>query len=587
MTAVQMTEAGKPAPVDFRGRAGSCDHSGAGTAAGLRERFLVPVLGLCLLVATTAYLMVFTLLRQIGESVHASAASLSWITIAAVITGTVSSALLPALGSVVGQRRLMVGSLSCLAVGSVLSASAPDAGVLIAGRVIASLGLAAAALSIAIVREHRSGPGLARALGGIAAFEGVAAATGFALGGAVEAAARSDWRAVFLAMAALSAVAGVLAAVAIPDGPARVTDADERRRTSTPATTIPATTIPATTIPATTIPATTIPATTMPATTIPATTTPATTTPAMAPSATKAPAASVPAASVAAARRHVDIPGALLLAFGLAAVLLPVTEGNTWGWASPRVTILLAVAAILVAAWAVTAVRSADPLVRLRILSRPGVAAGVVLFLLTAATVAIVNLTVPSFLEAPPAAGYGAGASVLGAGLDMLPFAATITIAGYLAGRLAQRVRPQVIAVAGLCLEALALGLLAGFHHSQGQVIVLVAIFGAGHGALVAAEFIAITRTVRAADAGAASGLGSAVSGISGAVATAVITAVLAGRLIRAGHESLPAVGGYDQAWLCGAALAAVGAALTAVLAIRSGRPEEPRSVRYDAFDLC
>jgi MFS family permease len=168
----------------------------------------------------------------------------------------------------------------------------------------------------------------------------------------------------------------------------------------------------------------------------------------------------------------------------------------------------------------------------------------------------------------------------------MLPFAATITIAGYLAGRLAQRVRPQVIAVAGLCLEALALGLLTGFHHGQGQVIVLVAIFGAGHGALVAAEFIAITRTVHPAEAGAASGLGSAVSGISGAIATAVITAVLAGRLIRAGHESLPAAGGYAQAWLCGAALAAVGAVLTAVLAIRSTRPEEPRSVRYDGFDL-
>ena len=79
---------------------------------------------------------------------------------------------------------------------------------------------------------------------------------------------------------------------------------------------------------------------------------------------------------VTTARRRVDIPGALLLAFGLAAALLPVTEGNAWGWTSPRVTILLAVAAVLLAAWAVTAVRSADPLVRLRILTRPGVAAG-------------------------------------------------------------------------------------------------------------------------------------------------------------------------------------------------------------------
>ena len=214
MTAAQMTGAGGPAPVIFGGRTGIDDQAGAG--AGVRDRWLVPVLGLCLLVATTAYLMVFTLLGQIGDSLLASPATLSWITIAAVITGTVSSALLPALGSVVGQRRLMAGSLGCLAVGSVLSAIAPDAGVLIAGRIIASLGLAAAALSIAIVREHRSGPGLARALGGIAAFEGAAAATGFALGGAVEGAARSDWRAVFLAMAALSAVVAVLAAVAIP-----------------------------------------------------------------------------------------------------------------------------------------------------------------------------------------------------------------------------------------------------------------------------------------------------------------------------------------------------------------------------------
>jgi MFS family permease len=533
MTAVQMTEAGKPAPVIFGERTGIDDRAGA--AAGLRDRCLVPVLGLCLLVATTAYLMVFTLLGQIGESLHASAATLSWITIAAVITGTVSSALLPALGSVVGQRRLMAGSLGCLAVGSALSALAPDAAVLIAGRVIASLGLAAAGLSIAIVREHRSGPGLARALGGIAAFEGVAAATGFALGGAVEAAARSDWRAVFLAMAVLAAVAAVLAAVAIPGGRACVTDGHEHRPMAMPATRVPAVRVPA----------------------------------------VGAPATGVAAASIIAPRRRVDILGALLLAFGLAAVLLPVTEGNTWGWASPRVVILLAVAGILLVAWAVTAVRSADPLVRLRILTRPGVAAGVILFLLTAATVGIVNLTVPPFLEAPPAAGYGAGASVLRAGLDMLPFAAAITIAGYLAGRLGQRVRPQAIAVAGLLVEALALGLLAGFHHGEGQVITLVAIFGAGHGALVAAEFIAITRTVHPADAGAAAGLGSAVSGISGAVATAVITAVLAGRLIRAGHESLPAAGGYAEAWLCGAALAAAGVALTAVLAKKSAGPEE------------
>src|ERR1700722_19758876 len=185
----------------------------------MRDRTLVPILGLCLLVAPSAYLMVFTLLGQIGATLGASRTAVDWITIATVVVGTVSSALMPALGAVLGERRLMVISMGCLAAGSLVSALAPDVAVLIVGRVVAAPGLAAAALSIAIVRERRSGPGLARALGVIAAFEGAAAGTGFALGGAVEEGARADWRAVFLAMAAISAVAGAVAAAAVPDGP--------------------------------------------------------------------------------------------------------------------------------------------------------------------------------------------------------------------------------------------------------------------------------------------------------------------------------------------------------------------------------
>jgi hypothetical protein len=108
--------------------------------------------------------------------------------------------------------------------------------------------------------------------------------------------------------------------------------------------------------------------------------------------------------------------------------------------------------------------RTVDPLVRLNVIAIPGVAAGTVLFLTTAATVAVVNLTVPSFFQAPAAAGYRASASVLGAGLFLLPFALAITVAGLAAGRLAKRVPARLITVAALGCEALALGLLAGFH---------------------------------------------------------------------------------------------------------------------------
>jgi MFS family permease len=465
-----------------------------------RDRLLVPVAGLCLLVGTAAYLMVFTMLGQIAAALNVSGTLLGWIVIATIITGTLSAALFPALGAVVGQRRLMVAAMGFLAVGSVISATAPDGAVLLVGRIIAAPGFAASALSIAIVREHRSGPDLARSFGIVAAFAGVAAGVGFAIGGAVEQTSPGDWRAVFVVMAVASAITGLLAAGTIPGRPARPEGA----------------------------------------------------------------------------ARRVDVPGALLLAVGLVAALLPITQGSSWGWSSWRVTGLLAVAAVLLAAWAATALRRPDPLVRLGVLALPGVAGGTVLFVVTAATVGIINLTVPPFLEAPALAGYGGGASVLDAGLDLLPFALAITVSGYLAGRLARRVSPRLVAVATLGCEAAALGLLAAPHPATATVVILTALFGVGHGGTLAVEYVLLTGAVPVTAAGGATGLACAADGVSGAVATAVTTALLAAALVRAGPVTLPAAADYGHVWLCGAAVAAAGAVYTWSGGVRARRARRP-----------
>jgi MFS family permease len=451
------------------------------------SRLLVPVLGVCVLVSTAAYLMVFTMLGQIGAALHASGALVNWIVIAMIITATVSAALFPALGSAVGQRRLMMAAMACLAVGSLVSAAAPDAATLLIGRIIAALGFSASSLSIAIVREHVPAERLPRAFGVLAAYAGVAAGVGFTVGGLVEEAVRSDWHAVFLAMAAVSVIAGVLAAATLPQGPP--------------------------------------------------------------------------------VSRRPDVPGAVLLAGGLVAALLPITEGAAWGWTSWRVLCLFAGALLLLAAWLATELRRADPLVRLDALTLPGVVRGTLLFLVTAATVGIINLTVPAFLEAPAAAGYGTAASVLDAGLDLLPFALAITAGGVLAGRLARWIPARVIAVATLGCEALALLLLAGFHHAGDQVVILVAVFGLGHGGTIAVEDLLLTAAVPPPAAGGVTGVAGALDGISGAVASAVTTALLAAGLVRAGGTLLPTAADYSRAWLVAGAIAAVGA-----LAIARGR---------------
>jgi hypothetical protein len=97
-------------------------------------------------------------------------------------------------------------------------------------------------------------------------------------------------------------------------------------------------------------------------------------------------------------------------------------------------------------------------------------------------------------------------------------------------------------------------------------VVVLVALFGAGHGGAVASEFVMITGPVRPDEAGTAVSAGGACGGIGGAVATAVITPILLSKVIVVGPAVLPAATGYAGAWVFGAALAGAGAVLAGVL---------------------
>ena len=459
----------------------------AAPPTGTRSRMLVPVLGLCLLLATVSVLMIFTLLNQIGTSLGASRSTLNWIAIVTSVVGGVGTGLFPALGSILGQRRLMVVSMSCLAIGSVIGAVAPNIGVLIAGRVVASFGLAAIALSVAIVRERLTDKALLRALGAIAAIEGLAAGTGFVLGGVVEDIIHADWRAVFWVVAVLAAVAAVLALMVIP--------ATQRRQV-----------------------------------------------------------------------RRIDAPGAVLLAGGLVALLLPITQGESWGWGSGRVIGLFVAAVVLLVLWVVVEQRTQDPLIQLRVLTRPAVISGGLIYLVTAGTVNIVNATIPSFLQTPGAAGYGLGASVLRSGMYMVPFALLIAGIAHLSGHLTHRVSPKLFTIASLTVEMLAMILLLNFHSTGLQVVLVMALFGAGYGMTLATAYIVIIRSVRPEEAGTAAGLGGTYGNIGGGVVTAILTSLLTAKFVMLGPVALPAFSGYQHTWILGAILAGVGALFACIM---------------------
>jgi MFS family permease len=66
-----------------------------------------------------------------------------------------------------------------------------------------------------------------------------------------------------------------------------------------------------------------------------------------------------------------DVPGALGLAVGLVSLLLGVSQGGQWGWGSPRVLGLFLVSVAVLALWWWRQLRTEQPLVDLRLVTRP------------------------------------------------------------------------------------------------------------------------------------------------------------------------------------------------------------------------
>src|SRR5262249_36308212 len=72
---------------------------------------------------------------------------------------------------------------------------------------------------------------------------------------------------------------------------------------------------------------------------------------------------------------RVDIPGALLLAVALLGLLYVISQTDLWRQHAALAVVILAVSLVLLAGWAVLEARTEQPLVDVRLLRHPSVAA--------------------------------------------------------------------------------------------------------------------------------------------------------------------------------------------------------------------
>jgi EmrB/QacA subfamily drug resistance transporter len=152
---------------------------------------------------------------------------------------------------------------------------------------------------------------------------------------------------------------------------------------------------------------------------------------------------------------HIDGGGVAVLAVGIAALALGVTQGPAWGWTSPAVVGLFAIALLMVPAMAVLERRAPEPILDLRLFRIRSFAVGTLASTLFYFAFLAYSITAVLFLEG--AWGYSPAAAGLAYSAGPAISAATNVIGG----RLVDRHGSRAVATGGLAMLAVAIAVMA------------------------------------------------------------------------------------------------------------------------------
>ncbi|MEJ7844921.1 MAG: DHA2 family efflux MFS transporter permease subunit [Acidimicrobiales bacterium] len=268
-----------------------------------------------------------------------------------------------------------------------------------------------------------------------------------------------------------------------------------------------------------------------------------------------------------AAGGHLDIPGALTAAFGLALLAGGLIEGGV-GW-EPLPVAAAVTGVALLGLFVVIERRSPDPMLPPALFAdRQFTGANLVTFAVYAGLGGALFLVVVGLQVA-------LGYSALSAGLAMLPITLLMLALSARAGALAQRIGPRLPMTIGPLVVALGLSLLAGVSPGDGYVTGVlpgVLVFGLGLAATVAPLTATVLGAVDEHHLGVGSAANNAVARLAGLLAVAVLPVVAGVDIAGAGPEGFP---GYATALRIAAALCVVGAGVAAAT-IRTASPTEP-----------
>jgi MFS family permease len=250
---------------------------------------------------------------------------------------------------------------------------------------------------------------------------------------------------------------------------------------------------------------------------------------------------------------HLDYPGAALFGLALGALLTAVSEGGVWGWDAPVNLALFAVAVALGFAFVRYELRVRQPLVVLRQLRIPVVVATNTVGAFIGVSMYLFMPIIVEFVQAPRSTGYGFGASVVVAGLCLVPLSAGTALATPLVRIVRDRYGPRVTLIAAQVVFIAAMLFFAFRHAALWEAFVTMGLGGIAIGLSFGTMPGFIVAAVAPTEVGSAMGLYQVIRSIGLTVGSASSAAILAAHT--GANQILPSVDGYRDALLAAAGI--------------------------------
>jgi MFS family permease len=274
---------------------------------------------------------------------------------------------------------------------------------------------------------------------------------------------------------------------------------------------------------------------------------------------------------------RLDVLGVIGLAAGLTGLLLFVSRGADWGWGSPAALGSAMGGIVALALWGWYQLRTTDPLVDLRVASRPAV----LLTNLAAIGMGFAlfgsNVSFPQMLELPASTGHGFGLTMMQAALVIMPSGLIMMVLSPLSGQLEKIFGPRPLFTIGTASIVVAYVFVLIFQTEVWHLVVVNCIIGVGIAFSFAAMPMIIMRAVPANETGVSNGLNALFRSVGTSSASAVMGGVLAAMSVEVDGQALPTSNAFQVCfWI---AIVAAVAATVLTFFIPKQAPEDHCSI--------